>query len=131
MGYRPNVIDHDRDTKKSLRLRTGDQGRYHARKRRLVGCVRVEGGRGRNGRRGNGDTRQNEEEEEGGTTRNVASLRLVERPRELFIWRTVNEESDHEEEKEMASQEGAWLVAGGRGSKARAEKNGKVEFLTW
>ena len=86
---------------------------------------------GRNGRRGNGDTRQNEEEEEGGTTRNVASLRLVERPRELFIWRTVNEESDHEEEKEMASQEGAWLVAGRRGSEARAEKNGKVEFLTW
>ena len=78
-----------------------------------------------------GDTRQNGEEEEGGTTRNVASLRLVERPRELFIWRTVNEESDQEEEKEMASQEGAWLVAGGRGSEARAEKNGKVEFLTW
>ena len=93
--------------------------------------MRVEGGRGRNGRRGNGDTRQNEEEEEGGTTRNVASLRLVKRPRELFIRRMVNEESDQEEEKEMASQEGAWLVAGGRGREARAEKNGKVEFLTW
>ena len=78
-----------------------------------------------------GIQRQNEEEEEGRTTRNVANLRLIERPRELFIWRTVNEESDQEEEKEMASQEGACLVAGVRGSEARAEKNGKVEFLTW
>ena len=27
--------------------------------------------------------------------------------------------------------EGAWLVRGKGGFQARAEKNGKVEFLTW
>ena len=31
-----NAIDHDRSTKKCLRLKKGDQGRYHARKGRLV-----------------------------------------------------------------------------------------------
>ena len=96
----------------------------------LVVCGWREGG-GEMAGEGMGIKMQNEEEEEGGTTRNVASLRLVKRPRELFIRRMVNEESDQEEEKEMASQEGAWLVAGVRGSEARAEKNGKVEFLTW
>ena len=60
------------------------------------------------GKRGN----QNEEE---GMTRNVASLRLVERPQGLFIWRMVNEESD-QEEKEVASQ-GAWLVKGERSTR--------------
>ena len=43
MVDRPNVID-DQDRKKSLRLKTGDQGRYHARKGRLVQLGR-EGGK--------------------------------------------------------------------------------------
>ena len=58
-----------------------------------------------------------------GMARNVASLRLVERPRGLFIRRVVNEESDQEEK--------GLVGKGGRGREARAEKNGKVEFLTW
>ena len=58
------------------------------------------------------------EEEEKGMARNVGSLRWVER-------RMV--ERGEYDQKEMA-----WLRGRGKqGAEARAEKNEKVEFLTW
>ena len=118
------MIDDQDTTKKSLRLVRRDQGRYHARKGRLL-VLAYPMLSGRNARRGKaGDVRQNE----GNSGSSMGMGRRRER-REML--QTRDRLRENMRWKVWLEGEGAWLVRGKGGFEARAEKNGKVEFLTW